>query len=392
MRRISVYLFARTAIASVSILAVLTAIIWVTQALRRFDLVTAKGQALLSYLSMTLLAVPFLISIAAPFALAIGMIVVLNSAHADSELVAMNAAGASHRQILRPFLLLAVLTGLLVTFIAAWGAPKSLQLLRDYTTAVRADVLTNIAQPGRFMEVDENFVFHIRNRAPDGSVEGLFIYDSRRPDITFTYTAERGRFVEALGKTLMVMENGTIERIKHPGEASTFVAFGSYAFDLSSLQPEGGEVSYKVNELTIDQLLALTPDDPLMKSNADEVASEIHSRLASFFYPMAMVLAVFFFLGFPMTTRDGRVMTITLALLFATIVRLLGFAASGVASNDIRLLPLVYAVPIVLLVGLGAIVALRTKSFTFGSLEGAIADGVARFFPGKASSGGGMQP
>ncbi|ODN69603.1 LptF/LptG family permease [Methylobrevis pamukkalensis] len=148
------------------------------------------------------------------------------------------------------------------------GRPTSLQLLRDYTTSVRADILANIAQPGRFVEVDDNFLFHIRNRAPDGSIQGLFIHDSRDPALTFTYTAERGRFIEAVGKTLMVMERGTIERTRHPGDSTTFVAFDSYAFDLTSLQPVIDEVRYQTRELTLQQLLTLPADDPRRVSEA----------------------------------------------------------------------------------------------------------------------------
>ncbi|HUG61469.1 MAG TPA: LptF/LptG family permease, partial [Methylomirabilota bacterium] len=99
MWRLGRHIFNRAAIGFLAILATLTGIVWVTQALRRFDLVTAKGQALAAYFTITFLAVPFLIGIVAPFALVIAVAVVLNAMHADSELVAMNAAGASQRQV-----------------------------------------------------------------------------------------------------------------------------------------------------------------------------------------------------------------------------------------------------------------------------------------------------
>lgn len=349
MRRIGNYLFRQTMVWSIAILGVLTGIVWVTQALRRFDLVTAKGQALLTYLAMTLLAIPFLVSIVAPFALVFAMVIVLNQMHANSELIAINAAGQSQRRTLGPFLGAGLLASLFVAWIAMWAGPASMQKLRDYTTAVRADVIANVAQPGRFVEIDDDFTFHMRNRVGDGSIRGLFIYDARASDLTYTYTAEQGRFIEALGKTLMVMENGTIERRRADTGASTFVAFGSYAFDLSTLQPEVSDRPYEVDERTFAQLLETPADDPYRVANADRFTAEIHNRLTSWLYPVAMVLAAFYFLGFPRSTRQTRFLAVITALFAACLVRLAGFGAAGVAANSVAAVPLLYLLPLSLI-------------------------------------------
>ncbi len=50
---------------------VLTAIVWLTQALRDMDLVTSKGQTLLIFFSMTSLVLPTLVMVIAPFAVLI---------------------------------------------------------------------------------------------------------------------------------------------------------------------------------------------------------------------------------------------------------------------------------------------------------------------------------
>jgi lipopolysaccharide export system permease protein len=345
MNRLETYIFRRASIAFLGIMATMTVIVWVTQALRRFDLVTAKGQAIAAYLAMTLLAVPFLVGVIAPFALVIAMAVVLNGMHADSELVAINAAGVSQRQVLRPFLLLAVLVSGLMAWIALWAGPQALQTLRDMTNRVRADIVANVVQPGRFIDIEDGITFHIRNRAGDGSLEGLFIRDGRDPGFVFTYSAERGRVVETLGRTLVVMENGTVERDRVLDGATTFVAFGSYAFDLSELQPDGKPAPYKASERTIGQLLATPEDDPYRASREDQFAAEIHLRLATMLYPVAMALAVFVFLGLPRTTRTGRGFAVLGALVVSIAARLAGFGASGFAATRVELVPLAYAVP-----------------------------------------------
>lgn len=357
MRLLALHIFTRTAVVFLGVLATLTALVWVTQALRRFDLVTAKGQAIATYLWMTVLAVPFLVSIVAPFALIIAMVVVLNAMHSGSEVVAANAAGASHRQLAAPFLVLAVIVSLLVSWIVMLAGPQSLQALRDMTNRIRADVVANVIQPGRFVEMEDGFTFHIRNRAGDGSLEDLFIYDARDPEYVYTYSAERGRVIEALGRTLVVMETGTIERSRRSDGSATFVAFGSYGFDLSELQENTeGPRPYAANERTIGELLATPLDDPYRAAREDRFRSEIHSRLTIAFYPIAMAMTVFLFLGFPTTSRSGRTAAVIGALIAGALVRVAGFALAGVAQTDAAFVPVVWAVPI--LITLAAAVSL----------------------------------
>ncbi len=372
MRRLGVHIFNRAAVGFVAILATLTGIVWVTQALRRFDLVTAKGQAIAAYFTMTFLAIPFLVGVVAPFALVIAMAVVLNSMHSDSELVAIHAAGASQRQVLVPFLALSVIVALVLAWLSMFAGPQALQTLRDMTNRVRADVVANVIQPGRFVDLEGGLTFHIRNRAGDGSLEGLFIRDARSNEFVFTYTAERGRVVETLGRTLVVMENGTIERNAVGGPATTFVAFGSYAFDLSELQPDGKPAPYKVGERTIVDLLATPEDDPYRASRGDQFDAEIHVRFAAISYPVAMVLALYAFLGLPRTTRTGRGVALVGGLATAALVRLAGFGAAGLAGNDASLIPLLYAVPALVILVAGVSIALGVQPFLPAPIAGAL--------------------
>jgi lipopolysaccharide export system permease protein len=231
------------------------------------------------------------------------------------------------------------------------------------TNQVRADIVANVVQPGRFVDLEDGITFHIRNRAGDGSLEGLFIRDGRDPEFVFTYTAERGRVVETLGRTLVVMENGTVERDTRQSRATTFVAFGSYAFDLSDLQPNGQPAPYKVGERTIADLITTPLNDPYRQSREDQFAAEIHVRLSAILYPVAMALTAFVFLGLPRTTRTGRSLAVIGALAGASLVRLAGFGAAGLAGANADFIPLLYAVPIGVLVVTGLSIHLGAQPF-----------------------------
>ena len=77
------------------VLVSLTAVIWVTQALHDFDLVTSQGQTILVFMGITGLIIPLLVLVIAPIALLIATAHALNKLSTDREIIVMNAAGMS---------------------------------------------------------------------------------------------------------------------------------------------------------------------------------------------------------------------------------------------------------------------------------------------------------
>ena len=74
-------------------LVALSATVWLTQALRQFDLVSAMGQTIVTFFQITLLLLPPLATVVAPVALLIAVIYTFTSLNDGSELVVINACG-----------------------------------------------------------------------------------------------------------------------------------------------------------------------------------------------------------------------------------------------------------------------------------------------------------
>lgn len=90
MGSISQYIFRTTFGAFLLVLISLTAVIWVTQALRDIDLMTSQGQTILVFVGITGLIVPLLVLVIAPIALLIAAAHTLNKLSTDSEIIVMN--------------------------------------------------------------------------------------------------------------------------------------------------------------------------------------------------------------------------------------------------------------------------------------------------------------
>ena len=347
MKTLERYIIRRTLYAFTLTIAAMTGVVWATQALRQLDLVTSKGQTIVQFVGITMLALPFLIMIVAPFALMLALILVLNALSGDSELIVIDASGGSRFLVLKPVMIFSVAVMLLIAGLSLYVAPGGLAQLRTEITRVRADLVANIVKPGKFINVDSGLTFHIRNRSGNGTLDGLLLHDTRDGETAFTYQADTGNIVEAADRTLLVMQNGTIQRRpKQRGDIS-IVRFQSYAFDLSNLIPEAGEPVFKASERTTANLLSPGRNDAYALNNADKLAKELHERFSQPLYAIAFGLIVFAFLGKARTTRQGRGSAIVGAIACCVILRTSGFGVTAIAGVSNALLSLLYIVPIV---------------------------------------------
>ena len=345
MRVIERYVLWRLSIAFVGTTASLAGVVWTTQALRQFNLVTVKGQTLWVFLEITLLALPLLLLLIMPFALAIAMVVVLNQMNGDSELVVINATGAPPSALLRPFVILAVAVSLIAAALSTVIAPAGMRLLRTELTLVRADLVANIIKPGRFIEIEDGLTFHIRDRLGDGSLKGLLLDDRREANEAFTYLAERGQILEAFGRTVIVMNDGTIQRRTADGDLSV-VEFEAYGFDLTNLTAQDRDPVYKASERPLSELIAPDESDAYVAKNIGRMRSDLHDRLSQPFYPIAFALIAFLFLGEARTTRQSRGVGIAVVLTVCLLVRLLGFFCTNLVVRSPLAVPFPYLVPI----------------------------------------------
>ncbi|WP_319414024.1 LptF/LptG family permease [uncultured Cohaesibacter sp.] len=361
MKLIERYIFLRAAAAFLMTVTVLTAIVWLTQALRDMDLVTAKGQTLLIFISMTSLVLPTLIMVIAPFAVLIAVAITLNNLNADSELVVINATSAPPWVVVKPIVVLGLVAMLLGGFLSLYAAPQALGSLRGFITQVRADLVANIVKEGIFSEIESGMTFHIQKREPNGIMRGLFLSDERDPKKHIVYSSEFAQIVETSQGTFLRMEQGTIQQQQIKETASgeldetnpdfttvNIIDFDSYAIDLSKFTGVGdGEPKYfKPRELDTAALLHPKEDDPTIAREPGVARSELHDRFTNPLYNLVFATVVAAFLAQVRTTRERRGSAIFVAVLVVATLRLAGFGMTSLAISSAIAVPFMYALPI----------------------------------------------
>ena len=342
MGSISRYIFRTTFSAFAVVLVSLTAVIWVTQALRDIDLMTNQGQTILVFIGITGLIVPLLVLVIAPIALLIAVAHVLNKMSTDSEIIVMNASGMSPWLLFRAFLSAAIVVSLMVCVVSAYFAPKGLRMLRDWLTEVNANVVSTIVQPGRFTSIQNGVTIHIRERSHNGRLLGIFLDDQRNPNERITVLAEFGDLLDNDNGTFLVLQTGIVQRHELKERDPKMVAFDRYAFDLSQFAGGPQAVKYSIRERYLWQLLFPDPKDPFYIEQPGQFRAELHDRLVAPLYPLAFVVIAFAYLGAPRTTRQSRALSMLGAIGGVALMRLIGFASTVFGATMPWMLSLQY--------------------------------------------------
>lgn len=360
------YIFRIVAGAFVGCLVALTGVIWLTSALRQLDVITAQGQTILVFLTVTSLTLPTLVAVIAPVALFIAVIYGLNRLNGDSELIVMSAAGMSPVRLMRPFLTLGLIVAAAVAVLSIYLIPASFQELRDLISRIRADFVANIAQEGQFTTLDNGVTFHYRERSGQALL-GILMQDRRDTGRTVVYLAERGQTIEQNGQSYLVLENGSVHRQRPGVPDSSIVAFSRYAIDLAALNQETGELVYKPRERSTGSLLMPDKSDNYYRMQSGRFRAELHDRLTAWLFPLATVFIAFAALGTAKTTRQGRGTSIAGAVVAVVALRIALFAASSAAARSQSAVLVVWGLP-VLAILLSVAVILHGPR-VFGALE-----------------------
>ena len=350
MGRLDRYIFSTAAVAFLGVVVVLAGMIWATQALRQLDLVASQGQTIIAFVAITSLPMPTLVLVIAPAALFIATSYTLLKLNGDSEIVVMASAGMGPWRLLRPLIILALLVSAFCSLLAIKVVPASLATFREQVTKVRADVVSFVAQPGRFVNLSQGLVFHVRERAANGVMRGIFINDARDDGVS-TYLADRGQIIESDAGIFLVLENGSIQRrggaekgadkdpnkdaSKDKGKSSnsSVVEFQRYAFDLSSLAPNAQGQDVKPMERPISFVMNPPEDDLYLRFFPGRYREELHKRLSAGLYPMAFFAIAAAALGAIIPAMGA--------------VQIGNFAIAGQLKTHAGAVPLIYLLPIV---------------------------------------------
>jgi lipopolysaccharide export system permease protein len=238
MARLSRYLARLFWSEAMALFAVAAFLLFLIQCLRLFDLVSDKGQNVLTLVGQALLTMPGLGVAFLYVCLGIGLGRALRRLQASSEL------GIIHSNGLLPALLRAIglytLIGTLgVLLLSHVADPLGSRVTNDWSTSIAADLVSRSMIPHRFTSLGGGVSMVIGGRDSRGNISDFFADDPRDPDSHRTYFARAAIITHDEQGYVLRMRDGAVQYLSADGRFSQ-VAFKQYDLPMDQLAADAG--------------------------------------------------------------------------------------------------------------------------------------------------------
>ncbi len=187
-----------------------------------------RGHRPSSIVGLIGLLVPQALAITIPMSLLLALLMAFGRLSADREFVAMQACGISLRRLLRPVALIALTAWAASSYVLIALVPDSNQRFLNVVFNVASQRAEGDIKPRIFYDRFPNFVLYVRDLAPEGGWQGVFLAHRRTDQSLAIYLAERGRIRIDRERRRIDMElvNATRHSVDSNGEYQ--VAFGTH--------------------------------------------------------------------------------------------------------------------------------------------------------------------
>lgn len=266
------------------LLLVLSGLAWMMQIMSMMKFLLNYGVAVGSFIGLTVLMVPFIVSIIVPFVTFIAVIFVYNNMISNNEITVMAASGMSPAQLARPALMLATVMTVLHLILNIWIVPASQADFYSTQWNLRYGLAHMKLQESAFTELSDGLVVYV-DQVSGHDLSQVMLSDMRDESAPMIIFAEKGKLVSTSRGLSIVMNNGALQA---KGDAMTTGTFDTFDMDLN-VADRGGDASFRVRRVSTGELIRSVLDAPSIKRH-QTVLSELGTRLLS--PVMNLILAV----------------------------------------------------------------------------------------------------
>ena len=314
MARLTRYLLRLFWSEAMALFAVAAFLLFLIQCLRLFDVVSDKGQNLLTLIGQALLGMPALAIVFLYVCIGIGLGRALRNLQGSSELGVIHSNGLLGA-LLRAIGLYTLIGAGLLLLLAHIVDPLSVRAGNQWSASIAADLVSRSMIPHKFTELQDGVSMVIGARDGGGNITDFFADDSRDSAQRHTYFAKSAIITHDDQGYVLRMHDGAVQYMTDDKRFSQ-VSFHSYDLALDQL---AGSVSN-------GDPLASTPSFDLVRDGLftghwpDDVIKALWKRSAEGLRVLAMCLFVAALAAFPNGKRQGFELPIEIAVLGAAFI------------------------------------------------------------------------
>ncbi len=336
MRTYLIYIIRHLTLPTLLVTASLTCIIWLTQALRFIDFIVNRGLAIGDFVYITSLLFPSLLLLLVPISLFIAVIVTYQRLNADSELVAMRAAGLSRWQLAKPAVIVALLATLFCYAQSLYFQPLSNRQFNDMRAFLRDNYTSVLLQEEVFNTPIDGLTVFVRARDADNNMQGILVHDNRAPERPITMMAEEGTLTQGPSGPQFHLVNGIRQELR--GSQISWLNFDSYTLDLSFYTGVMRERERDADEKYLNELFT----DNVAGKKRHQLRAEGHQRIVWPLYNLGLaMMAVAGLLSGEFSRRSNWKRVAAVSVL-AVVAALTGIGLRNVVVSQPMLVPVMY--------------------------------------------------
>lgn len=339
---------------------VLVSIYWINRAVKLFDRLIGDGQTAMVFAEFTALTLPSVIRVVLPIAGFAATLYVTNRLSTESELTVMQATGFSPWRLARPVLYFGLIVGIMVAMLANVLVPASLKQLQLRETEISQNVTARLLTEGTFLHPTDGVTFYIREIAPDGRMNDVFLSDRRNPNESVTHTAASAYLIRTETGPALVMIDGLTQRLSRPELQLNTTHFADLSYSISGMISAEDRTSAHLRHFNTYEMLT-TPVHIQVRTgvNTGVFAEEMHTRFTQPLFALAAVLLGFASLLSGGFSRFGVWRQIVIALILLILIKALESLVTEPVLSNSSLWPLLY---LPALLGLAIAIALLARS------------------------------
>ena len=267
------------------LLLILTGLAWTMQIMSMMKFLLNYGINFGSFIGLTALLIPFIISIIIPFVTFIAIIFVYNKTISDNEASVMMASGLSPAQLARPALWFAGILTALNLVLNLWFVPISQDYFYDTQWNLRYGLAHLKLQESAFTNITDGLVVYV-DKVSGHDMSQVMLSDSRNQSTEMIVFAETGKLVTTPRGLSIVMENGSLQTRNKSMITGTFDTFD---MDLNVATRENSG-SFRVRRFSTRDLIKFLGTENLSEKNTKMIFSELANRMCMPF--MNLILAI----------------------------------------------------------------------------------------------------
>ncbi|MEA3465598.1 MAG: LPS export ABC transporter permease LptF [Thermodesulfobacteriota bacterium] len=304
--RIQTYIVREVTVPFLLGIVLFTFVLLLSRLLKLIELIVDKGVPVGEIFAVFATLMPSFFVITVPLSFLLGTIIAFGRLSADSEIVAMKAAGFSMYRLAQPVIILAIFVCLFTAALTLYAEPYGRANLRQRLIDMAYSKAALAIQPQIFNEEIDGLVLYANKvESETGHLQGVFISDNRVGQTPAVITAHQGKIYSdrTNGKILMHLQQGSIHRLQQRSETGVYqvVHFNSYDINLSfnNHGQQGSGKALKSKEMSTTELLKqidITKEDKQL-----EYMVELNERLILPLSPL-----IFALVAIPLGIRSHR--------------------------------------------------------------------------------------